>query len=274
MKKSFCIVYNAEPIIDEFTSIINKHHRALIVTAKDNFTFNQKINNQSFDVVLYDWDLQENEPTKLIMDASETQKVIIIHTNNHQRVNELFLKVKNVQVLPKPIDYEKISNAIEKNNFNFGQSFNINQDVIAPLTLNIQNNLKNIQPDYQFRILPIINVTDPESMPDADLCSVLEIKSKLFNCKIALLIHNDVFEEFFMNDDDIDPIILNTILTKSVNDIKKRLELKSIKINIGQVDLIFGHGNQNCQYTKSSNLLIPLNTDAGKIYCQICLQTS
>jgi chemotaxis protein CheX len=282
--KNILIIEEDETHREQLAEELKKTNEYNFVLAADGVTAYQKCRNQEFAVVLMSYTTKKLSGEKLIEAIRENNinayVHIIVYTNDIHKAKVECQDYRNIEYLPKPSDYDVISDKISKlaNTNPKKKQFKLDVDFINPFiecavdTLNDMCGVNDIKADPP-------ELLDEDNVIDVQISGSIEVSSPFFKGHVAISFNQEVYDGIIqkmlelrddetLKDDDGAAEILNVIYGRS----KVKLNEFGYKLERGVPKVIRGENHKIAPNSKTPTLLVPFKSNAGDFYIQICVK--
>lgn len=284
-RKTLLIVEADDEIRQTVASELADLTQMIVIQAKDGVQAYQKGRNQSFDLVLTDFDIPRMKGDQLIAALRETNHnpytPVIIYSEDLEPSKLATRGVTNLEYIQKPADYQKLADKIieiTKRDPN-KKRFKLDVDFINPFiesaikTLNALCGVANINATKPYLL------SDEEQL-NIDISGTLAITSPYFRGSIAISFAQDVYtdlvskmleegqEDITVDNQDGAAEIINIIFGQT----KAVLNTRGYSLQRAIPSVIRGENHKIYQNSKIPVLLVPFSSDAGNFFIQICVK--
>ncbi len=283
-KKYLLIVDNDDEVRQQLVNELTNLTQMIVVSASDGVQAYQKTKNQSFDVVITDFNLPKISGVQLVAALRETSNnvhtPIIFYTKEIEKAKTETRGIKGIEYMEKTTSYEDLSSKIKDLSLlDFRlKRFRLDVDFINPFidssmkTLNGLCGVSNIKAQKPYLL--------GEEELEIDISGTLEISSPYFKGTIGISFEDEAYK-----------VIIGQMVKESVGDIslenqdgaaeiiniifgqtKEVLRERGYNLDRAVPSVMRGRGHRVINNKSIPILLVPFHSDLGNFWMQICVK--
>ncbi len=270
---------------DEISEALRNIAGTKVTAAYDGVQAYQKSRNQKFLCIISAYNIPKISGLQLISTLKETntnsETPLIIYTANTLAAKAECKGIKNIYFINSPIQMSKLKVLVNEI-IKYGKpqkKFQLDVHFINPFIDACLETIKNtaelvtVNPDSPLLLKPKENL-------DIDISGILEVESPYFEGSVAISFSDDVYKKILskITFEDVKNIdasnqdgiaeLLNIIFGKT----KSATREKGFQMERAAPSVMRGHQHRIYQNSKIPVLIIPIISEIGKFYVQICVK--